>query len=384
MARVLIGWELGGNRGHASRITPAAAMLTAAGHDVALAVQRLDAFGTAYDTGVSVFQAPIWPGLLGGRSPGGYSTLTDILCRVGLSQQGVLGGLISGWESILSRWQPDLVIAEFAPALLCAARDRVATSSSGNGFVQPPATLPEMPRFAGPPQIDEAMLLDTIDAELRSAGREPLPALPALFAADHQLIDCFAETDPYRVTRTGPLCVPRLSEDRPEPGDGDEVFAYSFAQSPGADTLWSALATARKPSRACIPGASAETVARFKDAGIIVHTKPLAWADIVRRSRLIVSHGGHGMVSGALIAGLPHVIAFHDLEKQLNGDAVVAMGLGKSVARHTGDVAGLAAAIGEAYDDAAMAARAKVAAPGFRLREGPSYRERMMVLVASL
>lgn len=384
MARVLIGWELGANRGHASRIAPAVAMLRAAGHDVALGVQRLEAFGVVRDTGVSLFQAPIWPGLFGGRSPGGYSTLTDILCRVGLNNQGVLGALIAGWDSILSRWQPDIVIAEFAPALLCAARGRVVTASSGNGFVQPPATLAEMPRFAGSPQVDEAMLLDTIDAELRSTGREPLPALPALFAADHQLIDCFAETDPYRASRTGPLCVPRLVEDLPETGSGDEVFAYSFAQSPGADTLWSALATARKPSRACIPDASADTVARFKDAGIIVHTEPLPWADIVSRSRLIVSHGGHGMVSGALIAGLPHVVAYHDLEKQLNGDAVVALGLGKSVARHTGDVAGLAAAIGEAYGDGAMAARAKAAAPGFRQRPGPSYRGRMLELVGSL
>lgn len=382
MARVLIGWELGGNRGHLARIAPVAAMLRAAGHEVALALQHVDALGPDRDTRMILFQAPLWPGLIFPTPlTAPVSTLTDILCRVGLDRPGVLAAMVSAWDAILAGWRPDIVIAEFAPALLCAARGRVRLVTSGTGFVQPPSTLAVMPRLNGPPGHDEVMLLDTIDADLRSVGRAPLPALPALFAADHHLIEAFRETDPYRESRSDDLCVPRLAADLPATGGGDEIFAYGFAQSEGADRLWNALAMTNRPCRACIPDASPMMIEQCARAGIVVHTRPVPWSDIVRRSRIVVSHGGQGMICSALIAGVPHVVVYHDLEKRLNGEAVAALGLGVALARYRIDVAALAAALAAAYDDAALASRAAAAAPGFAGRRGLTFRERVTALI---
>ena len=382
MARVLIGWELGANRGHISRIAPIAEELRAQGHDVALALQQVDALGTRRDGRIALFQAPIWPGLISRPNHEGLrvSTFTDILCRLGLDRPGTLGSLIAAWDRILADWRPDIVIAEFAPALLCAARGSLRTVSSGTGFVQPPPNLAEMPLLDGASGFDEAAVLDTVDAELRSVGREPLAALPAMFAADGHLVETFAELDPYRAFRRDPLCRPQLGIER-RSADGDEVFAYGFARVGGSHVLWNALAQTRLRVRVCIPDAGPKMIGQLTAAGMTVHTVPLAWPEIAQRSRLIVSFGSHGLICGALIAGLPHVVVHHDLEKRLHGNAIASLGLGKSMPLQGAGIGAVAQAISSAYDNEALGVRANAAAPNFAARQGATYRDAILALV---
>src|ERR1700712_2068030 len=110
MARVLIGWELGANRGHISRIAPVAAKLRALGHEVAFALQQVDALGASRDTSIPIFQAPLWPRLLASAAApprGNVSTMIDILSRLGLDKPGTLAAVMSGWDAILEAWKPD-------------------------------------------------------------------------------------------------------------------------------------------------------------------------------------------------------------------------------------------------------------------------------------
>jgi rhamnosyltransferase subunit B len=379
VARVLIGWELGAGRGHVARLIPVISSIVDAGHDVALAPQRIDTLGPMRDARVTLFQAPLWPGLLasvGVRPAANVSTLIDILCRLGLGDAGTLAALISGWDTLLAAWQPDIVIAEFAPALLCAARGRVRSVGIGSGFVQPPAHLDALPRLAGDPGYDEGSVLDTIDADLRSIGREPLSALPALFGADDALIETFVELDPYAAHRVGGWCAPTDGFVMPAER-GDEIFVYAHAATMADSPLWTALAAVGKPVRIYCPDASPDFAAMLRGQRMIVERRPVAWPDIARRSRLVVSHGGHGFACAALVAGVPHLVTPYDLEKQLTADALVCAGLGRAV--------GLAAVephiIRDVYDDDGLAVRAHVAAPGFAARTTPSFATRLGALI---
>src|ERR1700712_3833915 len=144
MARILIGWELGANRGHIARIAQTAGILRASGHEVALALQQVGSLGIYRDVTIPIFQAPVWPRLLlsAAVAPHGpVSTMVDILCRLGLEMPGTLAAIVSAWDAILTHWQPDIVVADFAPGLLCAANGRTMTVSTGTGFGQPPAHL---------------------------------------------------------------------------------------------------------------------------------------------------------------------------------------------------------------------------------------------------
>ena len=61
MARVLIGWELGTNRGHVDAVLRIARHLLSNGHDVHLALQQIDGAPLDADPRLHIWQAPIWP-----------------------------------------------------------------------------------------------------------------------------------------------------------------------------------------------------------------------------------------------------------------------------------------------------------------------------------
>lgn len=388
MARILIGWELGANRGHVVRIAETAERLRAEGHEVAFALQQVDSLGLSRAVGIPIFQAPVWPRLLLSAAvaqQGNASTMIDVLCRLGLDKPGTLAAIMSAWDSILSLWKPDIVVADFAPGLLCAAKGRAMTVSVGTGFGQPPAHLDTMPRLAGEPGFDEAIILDTIDADLHSVGREPLTALPALFAADHIFVETFEEVDPYRGFRKTPYCAPGIAPASfDDSGNGDEIFVYGFLLTMGKTQLWEALRQYGKRTRVYVPDANAGFIAELRRVGFIVETNAVPWRDIARRSRLVVSHGGHGFLCSALLAGLPQVVTYYDLEKQLHGGVIAAAGLGASVRLQQAEADGLAAIIGSTYDDDAIAARARAAAAGFVSRMKPTLADRLITLARGI
>ena len=94
----------------------------------------------------------------------------------------------------------------------------------------------------------------------------------------------------------------------------------------------------------------------------------MPFAQIAREARLLLSQGGLGFVSSALLAGLPQLILPFDMEKALTADAVARLDLGERLLLDGFSAARLADAIGRLAGDTALAARAREAAGGFRAR----------------
>lgn len=388
MAHVLLGWELGANRGHLLRIVELAGRLLEAGHRVSAALQTLDG-AELLPPAVSVWQGPVWPRLIvsvarpEGPPP---ATMGDILHRLGLERWETAAGLMRGWDALLAAARPDVLVADFAPFMLLAARGRVPTIAVGTGFERVPPQLARFPSLTGERAVhDEAATVAAVNRGLVAAGAPPLERLPALFAADVSLVGAFAELDPYAGHRSEPLVAPTVGAiDEGAVAAGAEVFVYAFERI-GADTaLWEGLALSKLPVRVHVPRATAALAARLAGLGLAFEPAPLPMATIAQRSRLALSHGGHGFVSAALLAGLPQVVTWYDVEKRFRAECVTRLGAGGRVGLHAIKAEPFARSLRALYEDDAMAARTRAARPRFWAQMGRSMPEAVLSAVARL
>lgn len=374
MARILFGWELGANRGHIERLLPMAKRLLDGGHQVALALQQIDSIGTDHDARIGLWQAPVWPRLLVNNlqdQSRRIATMGDILAQLGLDRPGCLAAMIRAWDAIFAGFAPDVVVADYAPAMLCAARGRIATISVGDYFSCPPAQLERFASLAGStPAYDEEALLDTVDADLASVGRAPLAGLPAMFAADHIKVGCFAELDPYRALRDTDYCAPSIKLPLGDGGGGagEEIFVYAINRIGADSPIWAGIAATRRRVRVHMRDPVDTHRAMFKRLGFIHEPRPLTFPEIARRSRVAVSYGGNGFTNACLVAALPHLMIPFDLEKLMTARAVDRLGLGKMLTFSTLEPIQVTQALNALATDTQIAARLRDMAPDFRRR----------------
>ena len=390
MARILFGWELGANRGHIERLLPMARRLIDQGHQVALAVQQIDCAGLDRDPRITLWQAPVWPRLLINNVQDHsrhVATMGDILAQLGLDRPGCLAAMISGWDTIFAAFSPDVIVADYAPALLAAANGRITTIAVGDYFSSPPHQLEHFPNLTGTPNAyDEDALLDTVDADLASVDRAPLTGLPALFAADHILVGNFAELDPYRAHRLGQYCAPsvKLPLASGEGGCGEEVFVYAYNRIGADNPIWVGLAATRRQVRIHMVDPARDHFETFKRFGFIHEPRPVAFPEIARRSCVAVSYGGNGFTSACLIAALPQLMMPFDLEKLLTARGVDALGLGKMLGFIGLTADAVTSAINALANDQALTDRLRKAAPDFKSRMAVSMADEVIACITRL
>ena len=254
--------------------------------------------------------------------------------------------------------------------LQVAARGRVPTIAFGTGFSLPPADMPCFPGLFGKPAVvSEDALLANLNLALRRMDRSPLAALPEIFAADHSLVAVFTEFDPYRAWRRGPISAPAICGPVPfTTGEGEEVFIYFNGKTARPNTFWQALVDSRLSVRVFDTLLNDDDIAMLEGVGIRVARAPIPFAEIVARSRLLLSHGGLGFVSSGLLAGLPQIIIPFDGEKRLNAEAIAGRGGCLQASFEGLQTDAFAAFLRSAWSDEPLHAQARAAAPGFRAR----------------
>jgi hypothetical protein len=388
MARILLGWELGANRGHAVRLAGLAKHLRAHGHEVVFAVRRLDAMYAERMPDAEIWQAPVSPRMLTGSSvayDGAPAGMADILARLGLDDALIVTAMLAGWRRLFAAIRPDIVVGDFSPFLLLAARGRLPTISIGTGFSSPPDNLPAFPALlenvAG---VDQRTLLDAVNAGLAGSGDGPVAALPGMFAVDRPIVATFAELDPYADARATPLALAESIDPMAKGGDGDEVFAYLPEGMPADSPLWAGLAMSKLKVRVHIARANADLQSAVAAHGLIVEPVPIAFANIAARSRLLLSHGGHGFVAAGMAAGLPQVVCHYDLEKLTHGVALARAGLGGHVSLGAIQPRPFADSLVKLHGDDAFAARARAAGPGYLERGQIPHDDAVVAAVAEL
>ena len=388
MAHVLIGWELGANRGHAMRMAALGAQIRNAGHEVSFAVQRVDALSEEEAGGSPVWQAPVTPRLLlsGSRASGAATTgMADTLARLGFDDAGIVAAMIRSWRQLAAAVRPDVIIADYAPFLLLAARGRIPSIAIGNAFTLPPASMKQLPRLVdGSGAADQGAMLATINRALDAFTAPPLAALPRLFEADRMIPASFAELDAYADYRADILANPMPAEFTARAGSGEEVFVYAHDRMSPDASLWRGLKASGLAVRIHPQRAQAILLNALAGYGFLVEPEPVDFATIAARSRIVVSYGGHGFVCAALAAGLPQVICPHDLEKLLYGLALAREGLGAQVSLRNFDPDRFGADLISFYRDEALARRTRARAKILRSRGQPNFASSVVASVNSL
>ena len=361
--RVLLAWEAGSGRGHIVTLkTIAEALGDRFVFDAALC--RMQHAGELRPLCELVFPSAFLSLRNSNRrAPGSPRTATwaDFLGDLGFGDAVFLSRQIGWWTEALRSRQSSLLIGDFAPCALLAAKALgIPAVATGTGYSVPPPSLdafpPLLPEHAQRLHAESAMV-----AALNTAGSEhglpPITRFAELYDCSAQLARTIPMLDPYFVRRTEPL-LPPLNDLAARAGGGDEVFIYFSTDERDDPALMQAVGDLELPVRLYMPAIPAALAAQLAARGVIIEPAPLPLAEIGRHTRLMVHAGQHGSLCMALGLGVPQVAFPRHLEHLYHARRAAELGTVTVVSRHERDPAVIAAAIRARYEDATAARRA--------------------------
>lgn len=343
MANIVFCWELGAALGHAGRLKALAQPLAARGHTVSFVLRDLvHTRRLLAGTGIPVYQAPLWLHRVEGLPPG-EASLADILLACGWLDADAMAGLVDGWRHLLRALGADVVVGDYAPAALLAARSLgIASAAVGAGFQIPPAgPLPPLRDWEAIPQArmaaTEARVLATANAVLARHGAAPYARAADLLRGDVPLLCTWPELDPWDRGAPderwlGPTIAGAGAGAPAWPeGAGPRVFAYLRGPHPEHGAMLAALARAGCRTLCYLPEVAAGAAPPHAHPLIAWAAGPVALPVALRESAFAVCHAGESTVSQALLAGVPLLMLPRTAEAFLTARRVRRLGAGINV-----------------------------------------------------
>jgi UDP:flavonoid glycosyltransferase YjiC (YdhE family) len=328
VSRYLFAWELGGGFGHARRAFAVGRHLAALGHGVAFAFRDLLPLGERAGEGLEWFQAPLLrPPATRNPEPANAS---EILLNAGFGDTESVASAVVAWRSLFALWGAGILVADYAPGALLAARaGSLPTATLSTGFALPPPgdPLPALRPWTTP----DRHALQRLDAELlhavaaacdRVGAATRLASVRALFEGDLQLVCNFAAMDPFGprsgVDYVGPVGEsdtgnPTAWRTRERP----RVFAYLRPDHPQFIATLQALREGAAEAIAAVPGLREAEAERLSVANLRVFAHSLDVASLLTEADLCVCHGGAGVSARARAAGVPLALLPMQLEQLL-------------------------------------------------------------------
>ena len=364
MKTVLFAWELGGGFGHIASMRRYAARLAAHGVRMVAAVRNPAMAQVLANLGVEVLQAPPWPEASFTRrqyAATSSATLGDSLASAGLADADALNDVLASWIRIFQNVDPDLVVADYAPAAALVARGRVPLMLVGNGYTVPPSDMTHFPILhrTQEPIWDEMRLLTILNKTSQSHGIAPLERLPQLFSADDYLVETFPLLDPYDLQRMTAVDGPPFDNVPIARREGaDEILVYLAPGYAIRRDIVRALIPVANKVRVYAPDLSFIQRHRLKLAGAQLHRERLDLAQALASAKLVVHFGGSGLAAHALAAGVPQLIFSKHIEQELNGLALQRAGIGTLVRSHDADAEISSSMVSSVENDEILARRA--------------------------
>jgi UDP:flavonoid glycosyltransferase YjiC (YdhE family) len=348
MAHFHLAWELGGDPAHAGRLRVVAQALLARGHAVSLAVRDLGlARRLLGELDVTMLQAPVWLHGSGQHA----ASLAEIMLAAGYREAQGLDGLVRGWRALFDLLKPDVVVAEFAPTALLAARTLdLPCAAIGAGFTLPPAGQP-LPNFRPWEAVDlqrlaaaELHALKVMNTVLVHHGGVPyVQAADALLGRQH-LLCAWPETDHYGRRPEGEqwfgpaLAAPAGEAPQWPPGAGHKVFAYLRQEHPAHVAVLHALVMEGCRVLCYQPEVAAGAVPPVHATSLAYARGPVDLAAALSEARICVSQGGEGTVAHALLGAVPMLLLPTQLERYLLAQRLEAAGVAVNGGRLPGTV----------------------------------------------
>jgi UDP:flavonoid glycosyltransferase YjiC (YdhE family) len=338
--RILFALELGGNWGHLARDLPIATELRRRGNEVRFAVPDchkaapfLRPKGFDFTPGC-VPSVPV-------RAHTPPANYAEILLGLGYARPGALRVMVRSWQAHFDEFRPDVIVTDFAPAAMLAARLTARPQVAvGLGYDLPPPIHP-LPSIRPWEPVSTTRLLNS-NAVVTAFGGTPLNCLHELLTAGPVLLTTVPELDHFGPRTDGLYLGPIYSTPEPAitahwpPDLSPRVLAYLHRQTDGLDALLGALSDAGT-AIACIPGkypSNGKSNGRIQIFTAALHLEPLLLS-----SDLVITNGNLTTSARALLAGVPVLSLPHVVEQRLGALRIASLGAGLTA----GDVRSLEA-----------------------------------------
>jgi UDP:flavonoid glycosyltransferase YjiC (YdhE family) len=296
----------------------------------------------------------------------GAATWADFLGDLGFAFPERLQLQFDWWVEVLRTRRIDLVIADFAPISMLAARALgIPSVCVGTGYSTPPPGMASFPILL--PEYttlvhDEADLLANTNAVLSRLAGQPLEAFSEVYRATVSLPRTIPLLDPYNGLRSARPLPPLNNALSVGADGGDEIFVYFSTAETAHEPVVEALCGINLPMRAYLPGAEAALLARLAQSGVAVETAPLSVEQIASRSRLTLNAGQHGSLCVALALGIPQLSFPQHLEHLYHARRARDLGVAEIVPHRSWGAEQIIAATRAIYADDERAARARALA----------------------
>ena len=320
--RILFIWELGDGLGHVSRILPLARRLKQAGEVCMFAVRNVEnSHKLLGETGMTMLQAPFTQPVTDYDGKAAIGAYGDIMETIGYGRVERLHALLSAWDGVYETARPDLIVADYAPTALLAARGRIPAVAIGDWFTLPPSSLAAFPRLReNGPRIEESKLLAVVQEAQSRRGASSPAALPGILDCAAPFIITLPELDSYASMRQRPAVGPLMPLPEPLASMDHDVdyFAYlSLGFRPTANVLE---ALARMPIRGSIYLRDSSALQRdtWRERGLVIHDSPQDMREMASQSAVMIHHGGLGTIETVFALGRPQMLIPRHLEQGVN------------------------------------------------------------------
>lgn len=232
----------------------------------------------------------------------------ELLVSLGYAESSALQGAVKAWRSVLSQIRPTVILADYAPALILAAKTLdIPLLEVGGGFCIPPLT-PSLQSFPGIKNHD-AVAVGRADAKLTSAFNECLALFGQLRISTFgdtgswpasRVIKSPPELDPYGyrsdVLYAG-LLPPFVEAKKVNDSTlWPPVVGYLKGDTPGLDALLDEMSRARIEALVYVTGKQGQS----RKGTVTTTGNPIPLSEALDHSSIYLSNGGLSGVGQAL------------------------------------------------------------------------------------
>lgn len=344
MANILIAWEFGAGFGHLRHHHPFIESLIEKGHVVTLVSKDIDVL-RLFDFPESLKILPC-PSINDSEmKPEVIACIASIWMSKGYSDSEKLRTLINCWKNIFDLTQPDLILFDFAPTALLAARDyEVKKVVIGSGFSE---LEPEIPCQVLSPwvhNIDEIVskhesYVVAVINKLLIDKNDSIQYLGDLFDVDLTLLTTIPELDFYQRNLKNTIYLRpenilfQSHEVQWENNGRPKVFVYLKAYANSTKIIVNALLSLELDVIFCCPGLNERLINRFHRESFQVFRHSVHLEPLLQSAALIINHAGKGLVTEALLAGIPQLLSPFQIEQGITSEMLEKLGVGLTLPR---------------------------------------------------